>query len=60
MAEEHMEERFSMDSAVQRCIHICEWEFGNLHDPYAISIVHEDNVIVGHVPQTISALCYFI
>ena len=31
--------------------------FGNLHDPYAVSIVHEDNVIVGHVPQTISALC---
>ena len=37
----------------------CEQEFGNLHDPYAVSVVCKDNVIVGHVPRTISALCYF-
>ena len=57
--EEHMEERFSVDSAMRMCIHICGQEFGSFHDPYAVSIVHEDNVIVGHVPQTILALCYF-
>ena len=37
----------------------CEQEFGNLHDPYAVSIVREGNVVVGHVPQTIMAMCYF-
>jgi len=71
MTEEHME-RFSIDSAVQGFhvykdiwnpeigeVLICEQEFGNLHNPYAISVVCEDNVMVGHVPRTISALCYF-
>ena len=38
---------------------ICEQEFGNLHNPYTVSVVCEDNIMVGHVPQTISALCYF-
>ena len=65
-------ERFSIDSAV-RGFHVykdiwnpeigevllCEQEFGNLHDPYAVPVVREDNVVVGHVPRTISALCYF-
>ena len=71
MAEEHVE-RFSIDSAV-RGFHVykdiwnpeidevllCEQEFGNLHDPYTVSVVREDNVMVGYVPRTISALCYF-
>jgi len=71
ITEEHME-RFSIDSAV-RGFHvykdirnpeigevlICKQEFKNLHDPYAVSAVHEDNIMVGHVPRTISALCYF-
>ena len=71
MTEEHLE-RFSIDSAV-RGFHvykdiwnseigkvlICEQEFGNLHDPYAVSVVREDNITIGHVPQTISVLCYF-
>ena len=48
-----------MDSTVQRCIRIYEQELGNFHNPYAVSIVHEGNAIVGHVPQTLSALCYF-
>ena len=65
-------ERFSIDSTV-RGFHVykdiwnpeigkvlmCEQEFGNLHGPYVVSVVCEDNVIVGHVPRTISALCYF-
>ena len=37
----------------------CEQEFGNLHDSYTVSIVGKGNVVVGHVPQTIIALCYF-
>ena len=54
MAEEHVE-RFSIDSAV-RGFHVykdlwnpeigevllCEQEFGNLHDPYAVSVVREE------------------
>ena len=65
-------ERFSIDYAV-RGFHVykdiwnpeidevllCEHEFGNLHGPYAVSVVREDDVMVGHVPRTISALCYF-
>ena len=55
MAEEHEEEhseRFSIDSAVRGFhvykdiwnpeigeVFICEQEFGNLHDPYAVSVV---------------------
>ena len=53
MAEEHVE-RFSIDSAV-RGFHV----YKHLHDPYAVSVVREDNVMVGHVPRTISALSYF-
>ena len=33
MAEEHMEERFSMDSAAQRYIHTCEQEIRSLSIP---------------------------
>ena len=29
---------------------ICEQEFENLHNPYAILIVHNDSVFIGHVP----------
>lgn len=58
MAEEHVEERFSMDSIVQGFhvykdvwnpeigeVLICKQEFQNLHDPYTVSIICEDNVI---------------
>ena len=67
MAEEYVEEIFSMDSIVQRvsCVQnpeigevlVCKQEFWNLYNPYTVSIVCEDNVIVGQVPQAISALC---
>ena len=56
IAEEHEKEhseRFSIDSAVRGFhvykdiwnpeigeVFICEQEFGNLHDPYAVSVVH--------------------
>ena len=36
---------------------ICKQEFGNVHDPYAISVVHDD-VVVGNVPQNILSLCH--
>ena len=52
MAEEHVEERFSMNSIVQGFhvykdiwnpeigeVLICKQEFWNLHDPYTVSIV---------------------
>ena len=38
---------------------MCQREFGNLHDPYAVTVVCEDAVIVGHIPRTILSLCYF-
>ena len=38
---------------------ICEKEFGNLHDPYAVSVVRGSGIIVGHVPRKISSLSYF-
>ena len=69
MAEKHVEEIFSMDSTLQGFhvykdvwnpengeVLICKQEFWNLHDPYTVTIVCEDNVIVGQVPQAISAL----
>ena len=65
MAEGHVE-RFAIDSAVQGFhvykdiwnpeigeVLLCEQVFGNLHDPYAVAVVREDNVIVGHVLRTI-------
>ena len=38
---------------------VCQQEYGNIHDPYAVSVAcHEDNTAVGHVPRRISSLCY--
>ena len=65
------EERLFVDSAVMG-FHVykdqwapvvgetlmCEREFGNIHDPYAVSVVR-DITIVGHVPRKISCLCFF-
>ena len=31
-------------------IRMCQREFGNLHDPYAVTVVRKDAVIVGHIP----------
>ena len=36
---------------------LCQLEFGNIHDLYAVSITTGEDVIVGHVPQKISAIC---
>ena len=36
----------------------CEQEFGNIHDPNAVSVVR-DKIIVGHAPRKISSLCFF-
>ena len=66
MADGSEEERFYLDS-VARGFHVykavwnpvvgeellCEREFGNIHDSYAVSIVH-DGIFVGHVPRRIS------
>ena len=30
----------------------------NIHDPYAVSMVNETRITVGHVPRKISAVCY--
>ena len=38
---------------------MCQREFGNFHDPYAVTVVCEDAVIVGHIPRTIPSLHYF-
>ena len=63
-------ERFSIDSAVQgfhvygiqklaKCL-CANRNLGTFTIPiYAVSVVCEDNIIVGHVPRTILALCYF-
>ena len=36
---------------------LCQPEFGNVHDPYAVVIVTGDEMIVGHVPRKVSAIC---
>ena len=65
-----MEETFEIDSCI-RGYHVykevwtsngdkilsCRREVGNIHDMYAVSMVHESGIVVGHVPQTISADC---
>ena len=64
-------ERFSLNSCV-RGHHVyknvwtpqigetllCQPEFGNVMDPYAVAIVTGDEVIIGHVPRKISAMCH--
>ena len=30
---------------------------GNIQDPYAVSMVHESGIAVGHVPRKILAVC---
>ena len=35
----------------------CQEEYGNVHDMYAVSVVHEDT-IVGHLPRNISTPCH--
>ena len=42
--------------AVQKIL-TCRKERGNVHDVYAVA-VFEGDVIVGHVPRAISAVCY--
>ena len=42
--------------AVQKTL-TCRKERGNVHDVYAVAVV-EGDVIVGHVPRSISAVCY--
>ena len=37
----------------------CQLEFGNIHGPYAVSIVTSNGNTVGHVPRTISTACTF-
>ena len=39
-------------------VFLCEQTFGNLHDPYAESVIHEDNIIVGQSIEQYR-LCYF-
>ena len=38
---------------------ICQTEFGNFHDPYAVAVLTSNDTIVGHVPRNISAVCHF-
>ena len=35
---------------------ICQYELGNLRDPFALSLV-KGTTIVGHVPRKISTIC---
>lgn len=45
-----------------KIILICQTEFGNLHNPYAVAILTTNDTIVGHVPRNISnisAACHF-
>ena len=36
----------------------CQAEFGNVMDPYDVAVVSGSNITVGHVPRSISAVCY--
>ena len=40
---------------------LCVAEVGNVHDPYAVAIVHPSPAshTVGHVPRSMSAACHF-
>lgn len=38
---------------------ICELEFGNVHDPYAVAVKKASAGTIGHIPRNISALCHF-
>ena len=35
---------------------LCQWETGNSHYPYVVSVM-EGSTVVGHLPRAISALC---
>lgn len=36
----------------------CRRESGNVHDPYAVAMIHSSTgLVVGHVPRVISAVC---
>lgn len=37
---------------------LCEPEFGNIEDPYAVKVVDSASVTIGHVPRKISTLCH--
>ena len=37
---------------------ICEAEFGNIEDPYAVKVMINTGITVGHVPRRISTLCH--
>ena len=65
-----MSRRFTVDSCI-RGYHIyktiwpapigevlqCQPESGNIHDPYCVAVVTAQNITVGHVPRTVSAVC---
>lgn len=35
----------------------CRCKGANIHDPYAVCMVHESGIVVGHIPWTMSAVC---
>ena len=35
----------------------CRQEHGNIHDLYAVCMVHATGIVVGHVPRKISTVC---
>ena len=54
-----------MDNCAQNCkvttigeTLLCQPEVGNIMDLYAVSIITEYEVDVGHIPRKISAICY--
>lgn len=36
---------------------VCRRELGNLEDPYAVAVVKDDDIVVGHIPRKISMMC---
>ena len=35
----------------------CRQEISNPSDPYAVAVVNDEDIIVGHVPHSVSTLC---
>lgn len=35
---------------------VCHRELGNLEDPYAVAVVKDDDIVVGHIPRKISTM----
>ena len=36
---------------------VCRRKLGKLEDPYAVAVVKDNDIVVGHIPRKISTMC---